>query len=157
MDFGSIIYFSPLIPSTFVNALNKLFQAALLATPVGPTNITPCYNFKIYESYNTFSIKISLSKLKNLLSHSDLIASNNLASSIAGITIPGNTPYIKDLSNGPSSDINLGTTVSQNDLKINFYSSSNVCGFSIRPSDIALLLRFPAEFNTDLSDLKPKS
>ena len=67
----------------------------------------------------------------------------------------GNTPLIKLLNNGTSSEINFGITVSQNDLKIISYSNLILWGsFSVY---INFLFKFPAEFRTDFNDLNPKS
>lgn len=61
---------------------------------------------------------------KFLFKHSIDNAFLKFKSSIVGISASGNTPLIKDSNNGASSEINLGTTVSQKLLKIIFYSST---------------------------------
>lgn len=47
IDFGSKTWLSLFIPVVLYKALNNDFQAYDLPLPVGPTNITPCYNFNI--------------------------------------------------------------------------------------------------------------
>ena len=84
------------------------------------------------------------------------MASLKSRSSITGISAEGNTPLIKLSSKGASSDINFGTTVSQNDLRIIFYSSMGRLAFSLSIL-MAFRLRAPAEFSTDFKARSPKS
>ena len=77
-------------------------------------------------------------------------------SSITGISAVGKTPLIRLSSKGVSSDISFGTTVSQKDLNIIFYSSIGRLALSLSML-IAFLFKAPAEFNTDFKALSPKS
>lgn len=77
-------------------------------------------------------------------------------SSNLGTSAPGKTPLINISNKGLSSEINFGTTVSQNDLNINYYSYNGSLAFSLSVL-IAYLLRLPEKLRTDLRDLRPKS
>lgn len=100
-------------------------------------------------------MKLILSS-KFLSRHSCANAFLKFISSIVGISASGNTPFIKLSNKGASSEINLGTTVSQKLLNIIFYSAIGLFANSAS-SYIALLFKFPAEFKTDFNALNPKS
>jgi len=73
------------------------------------------------------------------------------------IELPGKTPWSKLCSNGISSWINFGTTVSHTDQSKISCSQSLITSYESSLGDWLFLFKFPAETRTDFNAQRPKS